>query len=674
MSNHLLTEKSPYLLQHAGNPVDWYPWCDAAFEKARAENKPVFLSIGYSTCHWCHVMAHESFEDPEIAGLLARSFVAVKVDREERPDIDAVYMAVCQALTGSGGWPLTVLMTPDQKPFFAGTYFPKHSLYGRTGLYELLLQVERLWREDPGKLISTGDTVTAFLQTPETAPGKPSRELVRQGITQLTRSFDPVWGGFGRAPKFPTPHNLLLLLRYSALTDDSAALEMVEKTLSVMARGGIFDQIGGGFSRYSTDEQWLVPHFEKMLYDNALLTYVCLETYQVTGNPFYRSVAEETITYVKRDLTGPEGGFYCGQDADSGGVEGRFYVLAPSEVRAVLGPEDGQLFCDWFQITEEGNFDGGSIPNLLGQDRWRDDRIESLCKKMEAYRRIRQCLHTDDKVLTSWNSMMIAALAKAAFVCSDPSYLEMARNALLFLETRLTGPDGRLLVRYRDGESAFPGQLDDYAYLAAALLVLYQTTWDTKYLKKAADTAQQIIRRFSRGENGGFYLYADDVPQLISRPVETYDGAAPSGNSVAAHVLTALAALTGEETWRDERDRQLAFLAAAAQDVPSAHCHALSAMCSVLYPCAELVCVSSESRMPEEARDFLRSAGGSSLSVLFKSPKNAKRLETLAPFTAAYPIPETGTQYYLCHGNSCSKPADRISQIQLQIQLFSENP
>lgn len=662
--NRLMNEKSPYLLQHAGNPVDWYPWCDEAFAKAHREHKPVFLSIGYSTCHWCHVMAHESFEDPEIAKLLGRGFVSIKVDREERPDIDAVYMSVCQALTGSGGWPLTILMTPDQKPFFAGTYFPKHSMYGRTGLYELLLQAEQRWREDPEKLIQTGDTITAFLQTPETVSGQPSDGLVRQGVSQLKKSFDSVWGGFGQAPKFPTPHNLLFLLRYSALADDGTALDMAERTLAAMAHGGIFDQIGGGFSRYSTDQKWLVPHFEKMLYDNALLTCAYLEAFKRTANPFYRSVARKTIAYVLRELTGQGGGFYCGQDADSDGVEGKYYVFTPQEVSAVLGAEDGQLFCKWFHITESGNFEGQSIPNLIGEDRWRAAEIEVLCKKMLLYRQNRTSLHKDDKVLTSWNSMMILALAKAAFICDDSFYMNMAKAGVLFVETRLASSDGRLSVRYRDGEAAFAGQLDDYAYYAAALLEMYQATWETDYLKLAIRYAEQMLRRFSCGENGGFYLYADDAKQLISRPVETYDGAVPSGNSVAAHVLAALASLTGEEIWRRERDRQLGFLAAAAQNAPSAHCHALSAMCSVLYPSAELICVSAEQQLPGDALDFLRSSRNPGLTVLFKSRENQEKLAEIAPFTRAYAVPEKGTRYYLCRESFCLEAVEEVGALE----------
>ncbi len=665
MANHLQTEKSPYLLQHADNPVDWYPWCDEAFSKARSENKPVFLSVGYSTCHWCHVMAHESFEDPEIAALLNRGFVSIKVDREERPDIDAVYMSVCQALTGSGGWPLTILMTPDQKPFFAGTYLPRHSMYGRTGLFELLLQTEKRWRQEPDRLISAGDTITAYLQPKETVPGEPSLELVRRGISQLKKSFDPVWGGFGHAPKFPTPHNLLFLLHYSSLADDKNALAMAEQTLAAMARGGIFDQIGGGFSRYSTDEKWLVPHFEKMLYDNALLASACLEAFRQTANPFYRSVARLTIAYVLRELSSTEGGFCCGQDADSDGVEGKYYVLNPKEVCSVLGQEDGSLFCRWFHITEAGNFEGQSIPNLIGEDRWRAPELEVLCRNMLHYRQYRTRLHRDDKILTSWNSMMAAALAKAAFVCNDSFYLNMARSVVLFLEAKLSGPDGRLLVRYRDGEAAFAGQLDDYAYYSAALLEMYQATWETDYLKLAIRYAEQLLKHFSCGENGGFYLYADDAGQLISRPVETYDGAIPSGNSVAGHVLSALAALTGEEVWRRERDRQLGFLAAAAQEAPSAHCHALSAMCSVLYPSAELICVSAEQQMPKEAQEFLRTSGRPGLTVLFKNRENQDQLAELAPFTQAYPVPEAGTRYYLCRQSSCSEPVEQISELKL---------
>lgn len=655
MSNQLKDQKSPYLLQHAENPVNWYPWCSRAFETAREEDKPVFLSIGYSTCHWCHVMAHESFESEEIALILNRSFICIKVDREERPDIDAVYMSVCQAMTGSGGWPLTILMMPDQKPFYAGTYLPPHSRYGHPGLSELLLQVEKLWHGQREKLYSAGQQVLAWLQTPKKAlDAEPSLDLIRRGAARLFQDYDPEWGGFGQAPKFPTPHNLIFLMRYALSERNPEAMQIVTGTLECMARGGIYDHIGGGFSRYSTDEQWLIPHFEKMLYDNALLIYTYAEAYQVTANPLFLSVVRETVTYVLRELTAREGGFFCGQDADSDGIEGSYYTLTPSEVRSVLGEESADDFCRFFDITEKGNFEGKNIPNLRKQKEWKDEQTEQLCEKMYSYRLARTSLHKDDKILTAWNGLMIAALAKASFLCREPSWLYAAQKAQQFLETHLTDPRGRLYVRYREEEAAGTGNLEDYAYYAWALLELYQTTWNADYLEKAACIARQIVLLFSDPEQGGFYLYANDAEQLISRPKETWDGALPSGNSVAALVFSLLSELTGEEYWQKEQERILCCLAGEAGAYPSGHCFALLAMCRVLYPSSQLLCVSAGNRMPEDIRNFLAQKPLPGLTVLFLTPENQKQLVRTAPFTAHYPIPDNGTVYYLCRGNSCS--------------------
>ena len=436
--NHLQYEKSPYLLQHRENPVDWYPWGEEAFARAKKEDKPIFLSIGYSTCHWCHVMAHESFEDAEVAEVLHRSFICIKVDREERPDIDAVYMGVCQMMTGSGGWPLTILMTAEQKPFFAGTYFPKWSQYGMLGLMELLAQVEKLWKTDRKKLLETGEKIASFLQKESTEElAAPTAVLLEQGAAELLQRFDREWGGFGTAPKFPTPHNLFFLLRYGKAEGNAIAVSAVEKSLDAMAQGGIFDQIGGGFSRYSTDEKWLVPHFEKMLYDNGLLAYAYLEGYLQTGKEFYKEIAEETLDYVMRELTDTDGGFFCGQDADSEGTEGKYYVLRPQEIRDVLG-EDAEVFCRYFHIMEYGNFEGGSIPNRLGEEaEIRSKKIKELCEKVYAYRKKRTTLHKDDKILTAWNGLMIAAFAKAGFLLENTAYLSAAERAAVFLEERL---------------------------------------------------------------------------------------------------------------------------------------------------------------------------------------------------------------------------------------------
>lgn len=445
-TNKLISEKSPYLLQHAHNPVDWFPWGDEAFEKAKGEEKPIFLSIGYSTCHWCHVMARESFEDDEVAELLNKHFVSIKVDREERPDIDMIYMNACQAMTGQGGWPLTVVMTPDKKPFFAGTYFPKESKWGRPGLMDILKQLIEVWEKERSRIDTVGNQVMRILQAQDHGtPGKLEESIIEEAFHEFSINFDVKYGGFGMAPKFPTPHNLLFLLRYWHKTGDNKALQMAEKTLEAMAKGGIFDHIGFGFHRYSTDGNWLVPHFEKMLYDNALLAYVYTEAYQATKKNLYKDIAGKIFTYVLRDMTSPEGGFYSAEDADSEGEEGKFYVWTPAEVEEVLGDEDGKWFCRTFDISSKGNFEGKSIPNLINGKIVENDRVIRCREKLFSAREKRIHPHKDDKILTSWNGLMIAAFAKGARVFKDNTLCEAAERAVDFIFSKLINKEGRLL-------------------------------------------------------------------------------------------------------------------------------------------------------------------------------------------------------------------------------------
>ena len=663
MSNRLSTERSPYLLQHAENPVDWRPWGPEVFEEAKRTDKPVLLSIGYSTCHWCHVMAHESFEDETVAQAVNAAFLPVKVDREERPDVDAVYMAACLAMNGSGGWPLTVLLTPDQKPFWAGTYLPKDQLL------HLLRKAARLWREDRAGVLVTGDTLTAHLQQEGQArPGTPSRELVRQAVSQFAQSYDERWGGFGAAPKFPTPHNLIFLLRYAQLAKEEHAREMALHTLNNMYRGGLFDHVGGGFSRYSTDQHWLVPHFEKMLYDNALLALAYTEAFQHTRCPIYGEITRRTLDYVLRELSGPQGGFCCGQDADSDGVEGKYYALTPDELAQALGGVDGLRFCQWYGITPEGNFEGKSIPNLLGQSQFDQDPedMAALREQMYAYRLSRTALHRDDKVLTAWNGLVMAALARAGLVLDEPWYLDAARQTAEFLAEKLTTSDGRLLARWRDGDAAHPGKLDDYAFLAYGLLELYSATFDASYLTRAVGLADCLLKLFFDGERGGFYPYASNGEQLLTRTKEAYDGAMPSGNSIAALVLFRLSRLTGEMRWREAADLQLSWLAGAAEGYPAGHSFAMLACLEELWPTAELVITAQ--KPPEELRGFLREAPRLGLTVLVKTQENAGTLAALAPFTKDYPIPAQGAQYYLCQGGACAQPVDSIPEL----KIFSE--
>jgi len=667
-SNHLIYEKSPYLLQHAHNPVDWYPWGDEVFTNAKTEDKPIFLSIGYSTCHWCHVMAHESFADAEVAASLNRNFISIKVDREERPDVDAVYMSVCQALTGSGGWPLTILMTPEQRPFWAGTYLPKYSRYGMTGLLNLLDTVAYQWKINRERLTVTGDKIVAMLQKTEEnshLSAEIDRNTLRKTCLWFEQTYDERWGGFGDPPKFPTPHNLLFLWEYAGLEKDKKAQTMVEYSLTQMARGGIFDHIGGGFSRYSTDEKWLVPHFEKMLYDNALLSSVYLEAYHRTGRPLYRRVTERTIGYVLRELNGENGGFYCGQDADSDGVEGKYYVFTPEEIQLVLGPEDGDTFCGWYGITTTGNFEGKSIPNLIENSEYEETppHIKELCKKLYQYRLKRTSLHKDDKVLTAWNALMIAALADAWRLLQLPAYRTAAETAWNFIQEHLTDGNRRLLHRWRDGEAAYAGQLDDYAFTAFALLKLYDATFNADYLERATEISDQMIEYFFDESKGGFFLYANDSQQLITRPKETYDGAIPSGNSVAALVLARLSRLTGEKKWTEYKEKQLAYLAGQIRQYPAGHSAALFAFMQELYSSQELVCVTTDGQNSAELKKFLQENELPLLSTLIKTRENQLVLAKSAPFTREYPFPKDGTAYYLCKGGTCAAPVHNLHDL-----------
>ncbi|MHB1404673.1 MAG: thioredoxin domain-containing protein [Desulfitobacteriaceae bacterium] len=693
-SNKLVDEKSPYLLQHAFNPVDWYPWGDEAFAKAHQENKPIFLSIGYSTCHWCHVMERESFEDEEVATLLNRYFVAIKVDREERPDIDHIYMAFCQGLTGSGGWPLTILMTPEKRPFFAGTYFPKNRRYGRQGLLEILEQVGSLWVEDDHKLRGAAeeifDAVQAHTQTktaplidndPSNAPllGQDASLIKEQGIklineafSRLAHTFDNRYGGFGPAPKFPSPHVLGFLLRYALTEPDSSALTMVRKTLDGIARGGMYDHIGFGFARYSTDEKWLVPHFEKMLYDNALLAYVFLEGYQMTHNDDYRRVAEEILTYIERDMTAPEGGFYSAEDADSESEEGKFYVWSPEEIIEILGLEQGKLYCAAYDITPAGNFEGKSIPNTISSDLQllAQEYSLSLEELKASLSQARQTLflaregrihpHKDDKILTSWNGLMIAALAKGAQILQTDRYLRLAEHAADFILKNLRRPDGRLLARYRDGEAAYPAYLDDYAYLIWGLLELYSAQGQSSYLETALELQQEQDRLFSDEQNGGYYLTGTDAEELLIRPHETYDGATPSGNSVSALNLLRLARLTGDTQWDEKAAKALSALMMAAVEYPTGYTASLQVLQFSLYPGQEIVLAS---RSQAEELPAFRKTFFSDLRPYSTLLYQDGSLEEI-PWLKDYPIPDAGVTAYVCQNFACQQPVQTPEEFQ----------
>ena len=560
MSNRLKTEASPYLQMHSENPVDWYPWGAEAFQRAREEEKPIFLSIGYSACHWCHVIARESFEDNEIAELLREDFISVKVDKEERPDVDAVYLLASQVFTGSAGWPTTVLATPEGKPFFAATYLPREQLAA------VLLAAAHQWRSNREKVLAAADQAVERMEwysVPQPVEPLAPEKMLELAVAQLQARYDPKWGGFGSAPKFPTPHSLAFLLRYGIQKGETEAWHMAVNTLEQMARGGIYDQIGGGFCRYSTDEQWLVPHFEKMLYDNAMLLWAYAEGWRETRRPLFQAVAQETADYLLRELRGPQGGFYCSQDADSEGVEGGYYLYTPAEVRAVLGDEDGQTFCDWFDITEAGNFQGKNVPNLLKNPQFgqRDGTIDRLREQLRVSRSGRGPLSRDEKVVTSWNAMAIGALAAAGRILERPEYLAEAVRGQEFLDTHLVDPHGQLVHSCRGERMGYDGLLEDYAYEGWALLELFRATGEERYLRRAGALAQEMEGRFG-DPAGGYYLYGAESEALVVRPKETYDGAVPSGNAMAALVLLRLSRYTGEDRWRQAAERQLQFLRA----------------------------------------------------------------------------------------------------------------
>lgn len=677
-ANRLAQEKSPYLLQHAYNPVDWYPWGEEAFERARREDKPIFLSIGYSTCHWCHVMERESFEDQEVADVLNRTFVCIKVDREERPDIDNIYMSVCQAMTGSGGWPLTIFMSPDKRPFFAGTYFPKKSVYGRMGVIELANRVEHLWRsarEDIGK---TADSVMQSLQAiSDVRPGDlPGEDVLHMAYGQLEKRFDEVRGGFGSVPKFPTPHNLSFLLRYWKRTGKAKALEMAEKTLLAMSMGGIYDHIGFGFHRYSTDKYWLLPHFEKMLYDQALLAVVYLEAYQATGKDRYAAVAREIFAYVLRDMTSPTGGFYSAEDADSEGEEGKFYVWSAEEIESLLGSEDAALFKAVYNVKDEGNFHDEATRTLTGlnilhrtktltelagvfamPETELAEKLDRLRQTVFRIRKKRIHPHKDDKVLTDWNGLMIAALALGGQVLNEPHYTDSAKKAAGFILSHLK-KDGRLVKRYRDGEASLPAHLDDYAFLVWGLLELYQSTFDVSYLTEALSLNQLTIDRFWDKKNGSFYFTADDAEDVLVRHRELYDGAVPSGNSVAALNNLRLARLTGNSGLEEVAGKIARAFSGEIQEMPQAYPQMLCAIDFMVGPSLEIVIAGNPKAADTEQmlRKLYRAFVPNKVVLLHPPGDEGRSIEAIAPFTKEQQSVEGRATAYICRDFACRAP------------------
>ncbi len=661
MQNHLKDQTSPYLLQHVNNPVDWYPWGSEAFERAKKEDRPIFLSIGYSTCHWCHVMAHESFEDAQIAEILNQHFVSIKVDKEERPDIDSIYMSVCQAFTGSGGWPTTIFLTPEQKPFFAGTYFPKTARYGQIGLKELLSTVQEKWSTDRQTLLNSAEEIVSLLNRRTAVKSDTDAKLVDTAYMLFKYTFDKEYGGFGDAPKFPTPHNLLFLIQYYEKNKDKAALEMVEKTLLQMYCGGLFDHIGGGFSRYSTDRYFLVPHFEKMLYDNALLILAYCKAYELTQKQIYCEIAEKTAKYILREMKAPEGGFYSAQDADSEGVEGKYYLFEPSEIIGILGTDAGEKFNCYFDITEKGNFEGKNIPNLLkntiaadkaANNTAVDDQAikEELAMQLQAvyeYRRKRYALHLDDKILTSWNALMIAAMSHLYRVTGKKSYLAAAVAAQDFIQDKLCKTN-TLYVSYREGKCSEKGFLDDYAFEIFALLALYQATFNNTYLKKAQQFCEKAVADFYDDAQGGFFLCGKENEKLILRPKETYDGAVFSGNSAMAYNLIQLFYLMGEEQPGEKRlkklvDSQLGFMSGEAKEYPSGHAMFLIALSDFFDPPEKVTIVVKENK---DLTGLPYRIPLGTIARVLESP------------TEEYSLKNDRTTFYVCSGHSCKPPVN----------------
>ncbi len=685
-ANRLRFEQSPYLLQHKDNPVDWYPWVEEAFRQAESEDLPLMLSVGYSTCHWCHVMERESFEDSEVATLLNEGFVCIKVDREERPDIDHLYMNVTQMMTGRGGWPMTVFMTPGGEPFYAATYLPKHGRSGLPGMMELLPRISELWRNQRHRLTATAGRVGQALEQLDRisgVAGLPGEAELDRGLDVLRRSFDREHGGFGGRPKFPVPHNFLFLLRQWQRSGDPETLAMVERGLRALRRGGIFDQLGFGFHRYSTDERWFAPHFEKMLYDQALLALAYAECHQATGSDFYARVLREILEYVLHDLASPEGAFYSAEDADSEGEEGRFYVWQLAEVRELLGTEDAALAARVFGLKEDGNWPEGR-GNILCLERGFasaaseaglaqgdfDGRYESIRRRMLSHRAGRVRPGLDDKVLCDWNGLMIAALARAGAVLEDETYTAAARRCARFLLERLRDAEGRLLHSYRGGKAAVRAHLDDYAFLIWGLIELHQADFDPAWLEAALELQTEQHAHFWDEEQGGYYLGADDGESLIARLKETHDGALPAGNSVALQNLQRLAHLSGDPLLFQRADSLARALKTLKESSDGDGSQYLCAVDFLAGPSREVVLCGPLER--EDTRILLAELRGRYLprTVILLRPEDADlraRIDALAPFSSGQGMLGDRAAAYVCENFSCLRPATSPRELASQL-------
>ncbi len=685
-TNHLISEKSPYLLQHAHNPVEWYPWCSDAFEKARNENKPIFLSIGYSTCHWCHVMAHESFEDPEVANLMNDTFVCIKVDREERSDLDNIYMTTCQIITGRGGWPLTIFMTPDKKPFFATTYIPKHNKFGQTGMLDLIPHVKNIWITQQNDLLYSAKKITESLtQTSHYKSGeKLNKDALKKAYDQLSLNFDRVHGGFGSAPKFPTPQNLLFLLRYWKRTDNKQALEMVEKSLTEMRKSGIYDHVGFGFHRYSTDAKWMVPHFEKMLYDQALLAMVYCEAYQATQHKKYGETAQEIFEYVLRDMVSTEGGFYSAEDADSEGEEGKFYLWDYEEINKLLTTEETEILVRLFNIKKDGNFtdettrtktsmnifhQASSIEELVDcldmPEKDIKNSLKAALNKLFSYRIKRIHPYKDDKILADWNGLMIAAFAKGAQIFDESIYVEAARRSVDFILKSMRRSDGGLFHRYRDGQAAVRANVDDYVFLIFGLIELYETTFKTTYLKTALELNRYSLNHFWDDENGAFYFTPDDGEKLLIRKKEIYDGAIPSGNSVAMLNLLRLGRITANPEFEEKAVMIGSTFSKNVQQSPSAYGQLMTALDFEAGPSYEIVIAGNSQAV--ETKEMIKAIHRlfipNKVIILRPTEQEKPDIVRIAKYTKHQKSLNGKVTAYICRNYTCQSPLTDITKI-----------
>ncbi len=690
--NRLINEKSPYLLQHAFNPIEWYPWGNEAFERARKEDKPIFLSIGYSTCHWCHVMENESFEDHEVARLMNETFICIKVDREERPDIDNIYMNVCQMITNSGGWPLTIIMTPDKKPFHATTYIPKKTRLGIEGLLDLIPQINRMWQMNRHKVEELAEQIRTTLKDSYKifSGDELGIETLDTTFERLTLSFDERYGGFGNAPKFPTPHNLLFLLHYWKRRKKEIAIRMTEKTLQAMLLGGIFDHLGFGFHRYSTDPKWLVPHFEKMLYDQAMITITYIEAYQASEKEEYKETAQKILDYIFREMTASEGGFNSAEDADSEGEEGKFYFWTMDEIRKILPADEANIAIKVFNIEDQGNFfdqaeNKRNGKNILHLSRLHKEtatmmriplnefisKLEKIRHKLLNYRESRVRPQKDDKILADWNGLMIAALAKAFQVFNEKKYLQQALKAINFILEKMRDEKGRLYHRYREGEISVIGFLDDYAFIIWGLIELYEACFEEKFLKTALELTDIMIEHFWDEKSGGFYYTADDAEEILVRKKEIYDGAIPSGNSVALMNLLRLSRVTVNSNYEEKAFKTINAFSGMISNRPENYAYMMLALDFAIGPTYEVIIAGHpQSQDTEEMLRTLRRNFIPNIVIIFQSTYEELEEKTdTIKFPSNYRSINGKATAYVCRNQTCQLPTTNVDKLLEQLHI-----